>query len=659
MKITTETGQKPAWRVSFNVDPVWLRRLQRIAVSFIFLYGALLTLPFTFTLPGTGLDSSHMFGSNYYPNMGYKYGLDLVFTYGPLGYLVNPEPVANNVAIANLIRGVVWLILFAHLIRIYRLGKRGVWQSLVLLASLVIIRNQLFYSFDYFILATLLVVVIYLIERGEGWLSYSCMVFLAGLASLTKFTGYLLSIPAVALLVVARVGWPPKLPPWKERFVPVAILLAAPVAFFSLIPSVTAFWRYMRGSLEVSSGYSAAMSYPTSPQDLSYMLILMGLFSAGLVYALARRTLLWSSALVLVFLYWLNLKHGFVRSDGHVVFSYAFEIVLAACLICLLKGRREIVSYSIVLPCFVLVALSGINPYWPVWNEGYWTPAPQLHLAHALLDWSGTRPWLDSELKKHDSFTQLPDDFQRSLEGSVTTVFPWELSYATSRHFRVDPLYFMQAYSGYTQYLDNMGARRIRERYGRVDHILFDWQSIDERHPLLDVPATWQAMFDCYRPALVGANRLLLVRRDKPIEHQATFLTRVPLPFRTWVELPRSKSVLWSRMLIPYSVRGQARNFLYKMPPVWLTVGLESGAKLRFRVIPSVLSTSFPLNDMPVDFDSLVALWQSQRVSSPVARIRLDSEEPAGYRESSMELFEETQSTVEFVRPSEHDGLHR
>jgi hypothetical protein len=204
-----------------------------------------------------------------------------------------------------------------------------------------------------------------------------------------------------------------------------------------------------------------------------------------------------------------------------------------------------------------------------------------------------------------------------------------------------------------------MGARRIRERYGRVDHILFDWQSIDERHPLLDVPATWQAMFDCYRPALVGANRLLLVRRDKSIEHQATFLARVPLPFRTWVELPRSKSVLWSRMLIPYSVRGQARNFLYKMPPVWLTVGLESGAKLRFRVIPSVLSTSFPLNDMPVDFDSLVALWQSQRVSSPVARIRLDSEEPAGYRESSMELFEETQSPVEFVRPSEHDGLHR
>ena len=33
--------------------------------------------------------------------MGYRYGVDLVFTYGPLGYVLHPEAVANNVTIAR------------------------------------------------------------------------------------------------------------------------------------------------------------------------------------------------------------------------------------------------------------------------------------------------------------------------------------------------------------------------------------------------------------------------------------------------------------------------------------------------------------------------------------------------------------------------------
>jgi hypothetical protein len=638
-------------RVDTGAGPGLRRWLRAGLFGVLLIFTALSTLPFKYHIPTFGFDFSNNFGTNYFSNMGYRYGTDLVFTVGPLGYVIAPEPVANNIAIANLVRFAVWLILLAHLFRLQRLGPRGFWQSLVLMAVLLTTRYPLLiFNYDYFVVTTLLVVVIYLIERPQGWAGYVCMVSLVGLLSLVKLSSYILSILTVALFVAARAGWPPKLPSWKDRLVPVAVLLAAPVAFLVChVPSFTAFWKYVEGSMAMSAGWSEAASAPIGAGDLFYTAVLSGLFVSGLLYALAKRALPWTTAAVLAFLYWLNWKHGFVRADIHVVHIYAYGIVLAGGLICLLGRRREIVIYSVLFSGFVIIALSGINSYWSVRHAGYWSSAGQRRMALGLMDWDRTMTRLDSEMKKNDPFRRLPDDFRSRLEGSLATVFPWELSYASTRRFRLDPLYVMQSYSAYTRYLDLMTARRIRERYGHVDQVLFEWESLDLRHPLLEVPATWGALFDCYQPELVGDGLMLLAPRKKPLEHRITFLRRVPVPFGKTIDLPRTTAVLWSNISIPHSIRGRFSNFAYKLPAMWLTAGLDSGIDAKFRVIPALLNTPFPMNDMPLDFRSLVALWQSGRVAERVVSIRLDTDAPQDYLEPSMELSTEARAGVEFV----------
>ena len=171
MRSQTQTVGEPQPRFTIEFDATSLRAAAFVLFSAFWIYTALLTLPFTYWIPGTGLDDSHAFGSNYFPNAGFRYGSDLVFTYGPFGYLNHPEDIGNHILIANLFRAAMWLALLSHLILFYRLGMNGFWKSLLLMLSIAAARNLLLFSFDYYALTVLVVLVLYLIEQPQAWLA--------------------------------------------------------------------------------------------------------------------------------------------------------------------------------------------------------------------------------------------------------------------------------------------------------------------------------------------------------------------------------------------------------------------------------------------------------------------------------------------------------
>src|SRR5439155_19203412 len=331
---------------------------------------------------------------------------------------------------------------------------------------------------------------------------------------------------------------------------------------------------YVYGSLQLSSGYSEAMSTPTGTADVVYETILVTLFAAGLIYATGKRALPVRVAAVLLVLYWMNFKHGFVRGIDHSPFAFLFEIVLAALLIALLRpGSRLTVKYAFAFPFFVAVALLGLNLHWfSVWTNMWWSGVPPRQATAALLNWEATRRWVEDQNNKSDEFSRLSPGFRKRLENSTAAVFPWELAYARSGHFKLQPLYVMQAYSAYTEYLDRKTAEHVRADRDRTEYVLFDWHSIDDRHPLLDVPATWMALADNYEVSDVSAGKLLLHRRETPLNHRQRVLKDVPLPIGQWLNLPDTKSELWARIRIPYSASGALHETLYKADAIYLAL---------------------------------------------------------------------------------------
>src|SRR5258707_2039721 len=129
MQLQKHVLEKEVTRFVIDLDPRSLRTLALVLFSALWVYTALLTLPFTYSMPATNLDGSHIFGSNYFPNAGFHYGSDLIFTFGPLGYLVYPENIGHHIDVANLLRTGIWLLLLGHLVLLYRLGMNGFWKS--------------------------------------------------------------------------------------------------------------------------------------------------------------------------------------------------------------------------------------------------------------------------------------------------------------------------------------------------------------------------------------------------------------------------------------------------------------------------------------------------------------------------------------------------
>src|SRR5215468_1836408 len=78
---------------------------------------ALLMLVGWFTFPGndavakTGLDPSWVIGLNLFAHDGFRFGRDVIFTYGPLGWVVRPLEVGAHLLIGNWVRVALHLLL--------------------------------------------------------------------------------------------------------------------------------------------------------------------------------------------------------------------------------------------------------------------------------------------------------------------------------------------------------------------------------------------------------------------------------------------------------------------------------------------------------------------------------------------------------------------
>jgi len=155
------------WRPRFfvHLDKKTLRLLALLLFSACWTYTALLTLPFRHGTPATNLDSSYGFGSNYFPDAGFRYGSDLIFTYGPLGYLFYPEDIGNHIVIANVVRGAIWALLLVHLVLLYRVGMNGFAKALLFMVAIIPISIPLLYHFDYYAVSVLMVLSVFPFDR--------------------------------------------------------------------------------------------------------------------------------------------------------------------------------------------------------------------------------------------------------------------------------------------------------------------------------------------------------------------------------------------------------------------------------------------------------------------------------------------------------------
>lgn len=564
-----------------------------------------------FTPMETGLDPSWVLGVNLASQHGLRFGSDLLFTYGPLGYLLVPQPVGHHVALAMLAQvgmALLWCMLALQA------GRRPFgWSRLVVAGVLILLvgpRPELQATARAVGLAAVTSV-----ERGPvGLIAAALTAVLTVILGLAKVP---LGLAGGSALATA-LAWQTfrlrqaALPLWISAALAGTISLG--LSIYTEFGSAGGWLRWCRGSLELASGYSAAMSLDGARAEL----ILAACGLAG--YALwAMRQMRdfphpdGGLALVGLIPVFLMFKHGFVRQDGHVMSFFAGFLLILCGLAMAARAARTFRRWVVLASVAALLYVAAAVTYGGLPTFARLLGQPSLALTRNLLDFTNTLATAEATSRDNLQRDILTDPAlaQRIAAGVGVDAIPWSTALVPAHNARWRPAPVFQHYATFTPWLDQANADHYLGTPA-AEVVLARFQTIDGRHVLWDSPATWRSLLRNYdlSHTLPGGHTLMLEKRPEPRPSRPREFARTSLQPAAWNAVPFSTLSLWAEIPLRYNVMGHLARWFFRVPPVYLTVSFSDGHTGTWRIIPALAGQGFFMSCLPRNESDLAQLFR-------------------------------------------------
>ncbi|NES20329.1 MAG: hypothetical protein F6K41_15700 [Symploca sp. SIO3E6] len=677
--------------------------LYYITITVLVVYIFILFLPLPWGL-GVGLDASWNYGISRAAADKLIFGRDIIFTYGPFGYLVQGAALEENFF------AIAWFRIGAHLACL-GVTVAKLWQLKTNLQKLALVISVLFtylinFTTDYRIIFTFLILLSWdniLNNKSIRWWSLG-LGAIAGFCLLTKFTVGIATVGALILLLLGNLynslrsqsnvelsilalvdaiiastsvaflflhpapilslhkllicaalagvfgattwlikrrqnqkelspkettytskfkNWTRQLFGWQGFYWVYSLSL-----FITVLASKPSLLAFITTSLEVSSGYSSAMSAIKSPWEVRCALVGVVVVLA-LLRVLARENSLGFS-LSLAFLLWLTFKHGFVRQDGHVLI-FIFSLPLIVSLIIAKARSMRLAKFSylvhayavamIMVYCFIPNPFGQplkLNHIFKVLNP---KPAAFMSKASLLLNLNQVHERTTAASLKNLAAVKLPDNVIPLLQDKQIDIVPVEISIVAANNLNWKPRPIFQSYVAFKTSLDkaNLNSLVAQPR----DYLLYQFLTIDGRHPFFDEPATFFHIMCNYQlsPAVPGfvkdapptlAQLMILEPRQSNICPTSLPEEALTIPWEaTQVLATNDDSIVRAAIKIKYSLFGKIYKTLFRSPPVSMTVTYEDGSALGYRIIPENADNGIVISHLPRDANEFLPFFQA------------------------------------------------
>lgn len=444
--------------------------------------------------PGVGLDQSWDAALQMATKRHMDFGSDILFTYGPLGFLNSPTLWYRSLAFFSLVY--VFAVTAAFCLALLRVLSRHLHLAVATVATAAVAYSAAAATPpDLLALTAGLVACDLIITRSPTLASWArAMSAAAGLTLVTKFSAGL-AMTVTALLVCAAgvalrsaVAVRPK----RDAMLPLLQCLALTTL------SATAVWvltgqqldelpQWLFGGFQLSSGY-VEMGLEEFGRKPEYVVALL---LAGLnLWLVARHDLPRRVAAVLAMeVLWITFvegKHGFVRHDGHVV-NY-FLAMVALPLVLQPPRRERLAGAAVSFAALTALCVAAQRPLpLDLPTRAYSNAitasrqaADILLPARALRVQAEGRAYIRSQVPLDSSAIAL-------LQTGSVQVDPWELSAIWAYDLAYGPVPVIQPYSAYTGWLDDLNANALsgeeaptfilRGKYDTIDGRLAVWDS--------------------------------------------------------------------------------------------------------------------------------------------------------------------------------------
>lgn len=539
------------------------------------------TKPTNFNMPGLGLDPSWTAAALYATRQKLSFGSEFVFTSGPLSPLYTrlfPLDAAPLVLVISLL----WATVFARLLYQTALGLQNTNGRLFYLYILLLGLSAPVMLSDGVTLFVMYGASVLYLRKKIGPASLTLAICVTAAFCAAKFSFLVFALPACFILDAASL--PRKELPYKSGL----LLLSMFALFVACGQSPFSFPGYVKASLEVAAGYSAAMSIGTRGVELVLWLIT----ATGLIYLSLRKELTVQTiveCLLLCGYLLVLLKAGFVRNDGHTLIAWtgiflAIPLILSAAQETSLHRGR--IAFSMMLCVFFLFKISGVSlrtfdPFRPVKDAASQSAAVFRIALHP-------RAWVDGMTNsfRQAERTNAHESSLPSVNGPVD-IIPSRQSEVIAKKLDYRPRPTVQEYSTYSASL----IRRNREFYESArapEFILFAPGSIDGRHPASAEGALWPLFLRNYELVASTEDIVTLQKRNAGLKEILQKPILIESTIEKPVSVPASPSALFVKIDVEYSLVGKILAILFKPPLVRLKVIYQDGESQGYRLIPEM-----------------------------------------------------------------------
>jgi len=405
---------------------------------------------------------------------------------------------------------------------------------------------------------------------------------------------------------------------------------------------------YFRSSYEIVAGYAPAMSWfdeapaahPTL--QLAFALAMIAAAALGLLLALWRkdRSLLGLQLLSLPLLL-IAYKNSFIRFDEpHALTFWSLAAVLQGLALMKmanspkigLRGLPAALAGATVLAAALLVlGLGAVIGRTPVFLPSFVFPDNLATYRHAvaLIVVPSRRAEEQQQVQEAlRALYPLPPDAVDLLRQGDVDVLPLDVQLPFAYGFQWNPQPVLQSYNAWRPYLDEQDALHYMGP-SAPRFVLLRSAGIDGRYPLFDEPEAYRVLFERYDVRLLEPDWLILERRDGFTPSPEVGAGSISGRLGEWIATPdHPNAALYGRVQVRYSPLGVALSLVDRPPELHIRLRYAGGsASPWYRFVPSVASDGLLLTSYAPDTGALSDLVQG-RADQPIEAFEISSNWP-------------------------------
>ena len=573
---------------------------------------------------------------------GLQFGRDIVFTFGPWGFLYggyNPATYSISVIVWAVLAAVCWWAAWRVVAHFFK-NPLVCWLWMMAVIGLASISP--FLNMDVRLTAwpLLLLLLHFSVEERPFTTIQAMLVISLGLLSLIKHSMFTIAVVTVLIIAADNVFR-------QRRFPWIVLAFAGGVFFFWVLAGqgLTRFGLYLRGASEIVSGYTEAMMWqqPTDKADIVRFWEVAAALCALVGYVVCKRHRFFGLLPLLgfAFIVFAAFKYGYVRHDGHEV--AATNLLLFAALLwlpaawCTIWQRSRWLVPAVLLPLILAAPLASLSLKRYA-NSGLFSVlAQQLRVQNLFAPAKTFREFLEDRQNSFRAYNTYAAGFRAGTfpnldihDNGSADVYPLSHTLALPLGLTCRPRPIFQGYSVYTPRLAEMNAAHLRGDRA-ADHILFDVWTIDGRFASQDDSLSWPELLTRYDIKRVAGQYILMEKSVTPRQYKLTPISETVARFDEGIEIPSmSGGPIWVRIDIRRSFWGKSVAMLYRPAGVSLSVSTRSGRGYSGRLLSAVARTGFLLSPVIENRQSFFALastnWQHELAHLEVTSARITTD---------------------------------